>query len=145
MAYHRMSDAEVHAFLTADPARPGVLGTTRKDGRPHLAPVWFVVDDDGTILFNTGTDTVKGRTLKKTGYAALTVQDDRAPFSFVTVQGPVEIIDDLDEVRRWAAVIGGRYMGADRAEEFGARNGVPGEWLIRMTVAHTVSAADVAD
>lgn len=88
---------------------------------------------------------MKGRTLKKTGYAALTVQDDRAPFSFVTVQGPVEIIDDLDEVRRWAAVIGGRYMGADRAEEFGARNGVPGEWLIRMTVAHTVSAADVAD
>lgn len=145
MAYHRMTEAEVHAFLTAEPARPGVLGTTRKDGRPHLAPVWFVVDDDGSILFNTGADTVKGRTLRKTGYAALTVQDDRAPFSFVTVQGPVEIIDDLEEVRRWAAVIGGRYMGADRAEEYGARNGVPGELLIRMTVAHTVSAADVAD
>lgn len=145
MAYHRMTEAEVHAFLTAEPARPGVLGTTRRDGRPHLAPVWFVVDDDGAILFNTGADTVKGRTLKKTGYAALTVQDDRAPFSYLTVQGPVEIIDDLEEVRRWAAVIGGRYMGADRAEEYGARNGVPGELLIRMTVAHTVSAADVAD
>ncbi|MDO5683691.1 MAG: PPOX class F420-dependent oxidoreductase [Propionibacteriaceae bacterium] len=145
MAYHRMSEVEVREFLTAEPARPGVLGTTRKDGRPHLAPVWFVVDDDGGILFNTGADTVKGRTLKRTGYAALTVQDDRAPFSFVTVQGPVEIIEDLEEVRRWAAIIGGRYMGADRAEEYGARNGVPGEWLIRMTVTHTVSAADVAD
>lgn len=145
MGYHAMTPEEVHAFLTADPARPGILGTTRKDGRPHLAPVWFVVDADGSILFNTGSDTVKGRTLRRTGYAVLTVQDDRAPYSFVTVQGPVEIVEDLDEVRRWAAVIGGRYMGADRAEEFGARNGVPGELLIRLQVTHTVSAADVAD
>lgn len=145
MTYHRMSDTEMRAFLTADPARPAILGTTRADGRPHVAPIWYVVDDDGSILFTTGETTVKGRNLRRTGQAALTVQDDAAPYSFVTLEGPVTISDDLAEVRRWAAVIGGRYMGADRAAEYGERNGVPGELLVRLTPTNVISASDVAD
>ena len=143
MAYHRMTDAEALEFL-ASPVRPGMLATTRKDGRPHVAPVWYVVDN-GTLLFNTGSGTVKGRTLTRTGYAALCVQDDQAPFSFVTVEGHVTISEDLDDVRRWAAVIGGRYMGEDRAEEYGARNGVPGEVLVRLTPERILSARDLAN
>ena len=145
MAYRPMSDDEVRAFLTALPARPAILATVRADGRPHVAPIWYAVDDDGTILFNTGETTVKGRNLRRTGYAAMTVDDDVAPFSFVTLEGPVTISSDLDDVRHWAGVIGGRYMGADRAEEYGERNGVPGELIVRLTPAWTVSAADVAD
>jgi PPOX class probable F420-dependent enzyme len=145
MAYHRMTHDQVRAFLTAEPARPAILGTTRADGRPHLAPIWFVVDDDGTIVFTTGADTVKGRNLRRNGRAALSVDDDAPPFSFVTIEGPVAISEDLGEVGRWAAVIGGRYMGADRAQEFGDRNGVPGELLLRLTPERTTSAADVAD
>jgi len=38
-----------------------------------------------------------------------------------------------DELRRWARTIGGRDMGADRADEFGRRNGVPGEPPFRVT------------
>jgi PPOX class probable F420-dependent enzyme len=140
-----MTDDEVRAFLTAEPARPGILGTVRADGRPHVAPIWFAVDDDGTILFNTGETTVKGRNLRRTGWAAMSVDDDVAPFSFVTLEGPVAISDDLAEVRRWAGVIGGRYMGADRVDEYGERNGVPGELVIRLTPQKVVSAADLAD
>ena len=114
-------------------------------GRPHVAPVWFVVDDNGTIVFNTGAETVKGRTLRRTGCAAMTVQDDQPPFSFVTVEGPVAISEDLDEVRTWAARIGGRYIGADRAEEYGERNGVAGELLVRLTATKIISARDLAD
>jgi PPOX class probable F420-dependent enzyme len=145
MPYRPMSADEVRAFLTAMPARPAILATVRADGRPHVAPVWYAVDDDGTILFNTGETTVKGRNLRRTGYAAMTVDDDVAPFSFVTLEGPVTISSDLDDVRHWAGVIGGRYMGADRAEEYGERNGVPGELIVRLAPARTVSAADVAD
>jgi PPOX class probable F420-dependent enzyme len=144
MAYRRMNEDEVRAFLTSDPARPGVLATTRRDGRPHATPVWYVVDDDGTIVFTTGADTVKGRTLRQSGRAAMTVDDDRPPFSFVNVEGPVTISDDLVAVQDWAARIGGRYMGDDRAAEYGDRNGVPGELLVRLTPEHVVSARDVA-
>jgi PPOX class probable F420-dependent enzyme len=145
MGYHRMTDDEVRAFLTSAPARPGIVATVRADGRPHVAPVWFAVDDDGTIVFNTGETTVKGRTLRRTGWAAMSVDDDVAPFSFVTLEGPVTISDDLAEIRHWAGVIGGRYMGADRADEYGRRNGVPGELLVRLTPEKVVSAADLAD
>jgi PPOX class probable F420-dependent enzyme len=145
MPYRPMSADEVRAFLTAMPARPAILATVRADGRPHVAPVWYAVDDDGTILFNTGETTVKGRNLRRTGYAAMTVDDDVAPFSFVTLEGPVTISSDLDDVRHWAGVIGGRYMGAERAEEYGDRNGVPGELIVRLTPERVVSASDVAD
>lgn len=144
MGYQHMSDDEAMDWLGQGRARPGVLATTRADGRPHAAPIWYDVQD-GAIWFNTGADTVKGRNLLRTGQAALTVQDDVAPFSFVTVTGGVEVIDDLDQVRRWAARIGGRYMGAERAVEYGARNGVPGELLVRLVPSHIVAARDVAD
>jgi len=96
-------------------------------------------------MFNTGERTVKGRNLIRDGRAALCVDDERPPFSFVTIEGTVEIISDLIEVRRWAARIGGRYMGAARAEEYGERNGVEGELLIRLRPRAVHSAADLAD
>ena len=146
VGYHSMDDDAILTFLTSAPARPGILATTRKDGRPHVAPIWYVVDDDdNTIVFTTGADTVKGRTLARTGRAALCVDDDQPPFSFVTVEGTVTLSDDVEAVRSWAAVIGGRYMGADRAEEYGTRNGVPGELLVRLTPERIISAFDVAE
>jgi PPOX class probable F420-dependent enzyme len=145
MPYRPMDDDRVRAFLDALPARPAILGTVRADGRPHVAPIWYAVADDGVIVFNTGATTVKGRNLRRTGYAAVSVDDDAAPFSFVTVEGPVAISDDLEDVRHWAGEIGGRYMGAERADEYGRRNAVPGELVVRLTPAKVVSAFDVAD
>ncbi|HEY6426661.1 MAG TPA: PPOX class F420-dependent oxidoreductase [Acidimicrobiales bacterium] len=140
-----MSDAEVAAFLSSVPPRPGVLATVRADGRPHVAPVWYELDDDGSLVFNTGGKTVKGRNLLREGRASLCVDDDRPPFSFVVVEGAVEISADLAEVRRWATRIGGRYMGPERAEEYGARNGVAGELVVRLRPERVVSAQDLAD
>ena len=138
-----MSRDEWLAFLQA-PVRPGLLATTRKDGRPHLSPIWYALDGD-VIVFNTGADTVKGRTLRRDGRASVCVQDDKAPYSFVTVSGTAEWSDELDEVRRWAGIIGGRYMGDGRADEYGARNGVPGELVVRLRPTHVVAYRDVAD
>jgi len=139
-----MTDDEWHAFLRS-PVRPATLATTRKDGRPHVAPVWYDLDDDGTIVFTTGADTVKGHTIRRDGHVALCVQDDRPPFSFVLVEGEAAWTEDPADLAHWAARLGGRYMGAARAAEFGARNGVPGELLVRVTPRRVVGVADVAD
>ena len=48
-----------------------------------------------------------------------------------------------DELRRWATRIGARYMGADRAEEFGKRNGAPGELVVRLRPTKIVADLDV--
>ena len=140
-----MADEQVRAFLTALPARTGKLATVRADGRPHLAPVWYEVDEDWSIVFNTGGSTVKGRNLARDPRASFCVDDQRPPFSFVVVEGVVELGDDLDAVRHWASRIGGRYMGAERAEEYGARNGVAGELVARLQPGRVVSAFDIAD
>jgi PPOX class probable F420-dependent enzyme len=144
MAYHPMDEAEVQAFLRS-PVRTATVATVRRDGRPHVAPVWYDVDDDGAIVFTTGAATAKGHAIRRDGRVALVVQDDRPPFSFVMIEGRASWSDDLDQVRAWAARLGGRYMGAERAEEYGARNGVPGELLVRVTPERVVSAADLAN
>ena len=138
-----MTEDEWWAFLVEAP-RPAILSTVRADGRPHAAPIWIDVED-GAIVFNTGEDTVKGRTLARDARVSIVVQDDRPPFSYVLVEGIAELVDDLDEVRRVATRIGGRYMGADVAEQFGARNGVPGELVVRVRPTKVVSARDVAE
>lgn len=138
-----MTESEWRAFLS-EGTRTGKLATVRADGRPHLAPVWFVVAGD-ELVFNTGAGTVKGRNLARDGRAVLCVDDDVPPFAFVTVEGEARLSEDPAEVREWATVIAARYMGAGRAEEFGARNGVPGELLVRLRIGRVLAEKGVAD
>ena len=144
MPYRPMVEAKVRDFLAGSPPRTAKLATVRADGRPHVAPVWYVMEGD-TILFNTGETTVKGRNLRRDPRASICVDDDRPPFSFVVVEGTVDLSDDPDDLLTSATLIGARYMGAERAEEFGARNGVPGELVVRLLPERVVSAFDVAD
>ncbi len=139
-----MREAEAWAFLAADPPHTGKLATTRLDGRPHVAPIWFALDGD-TIVFTTDAESLKGRTVRRDPRVALCVDDEAPPFSFVTVEGVVEISEEPDALRHWATVIGGRYMGPERAEAYGARNGVAGELLCRIRPTKIVSARNVSD
>jgi len=125
-------------------ARTAKIGIVTKSGAPLVAPIWVARDGDA-IVFNTGAGTTKGRALRRDPRVSLCFDDETPPFSFVTIAGTAEIIEDLPEVRRWAAVIGGRYMGEDQAGAYGERNGVPGELLVRVTPTKTTSAIDIAD
>jgi len=121
---------EVRAFLS-EGTRTGKLAWTAADGRPLVAPIWFVVEGDD-LVFNTGRGTAKGRAIARDPRLALCVDLERPPFGFVQVQGTAAHSEDPAELLRTATAIGGRYMGADRAEEFGRRNGVPGELVVRL-------------
>ncbi|WP_066899599.1 PPOX class F420-dependent oxidoreductase [Mycolicibacterium houstonense] len=134
---------KVIAFLS-EGTRTAVLGWVAADGRPLAAPVWFVVDD-GALVFNTGKDTAKGRALTRDPRVVMCVDDTNPPFAFVQVQGIATISEDPDELLDIATRTGGRYMGAERAEEFGRRNGVPGELVVRVKPTKVHAAFDVAD
>ncbi|WP_406001107.1 PPOX class F420-dependent oxidoreductase [Streptomyces sp. NBC_00829] len=139
---HEMSEEQWQAFVS-EGTRTGKLATVRADGSPHIAPVWFLLDGDDLIL-TTGASTVKGRNLLRDGRVAVCVDDDRPPFSFVTLRGHVEIDEDPEALLDWATRIGERYMGPELAEQYGARNGVPGELLVRVHIDTVVAQADVA-
>lgn len=138
-----MTDEQRRAFLL-EGTRTGILATVRADGRPHAAPIWFTLDGDD-VMFTTGAPTVKGRNLRRTGRALLVVDESSPPFDFVTIEGRVDISQDHDELLHWATVLGGRYMGADQAEEFGRRNAVPTELLVRLRPDKIVALAGIAD
>ncbi|WP_040812996.1 PPOX class F420-dependent oxidoreductase [Nocardia concava] len=125
-----LSDPRVREFLT-EGTRTGKLAFVAADGRPLVAPIWFVLEGD-EIVFNTGKGTAKGRSILRDGRLSLVVDVAEPPYAFVQVQGVAEVSEDLDELVRTATEIGARYMGADRAEEFGKRNGVPGELVVRL-------------
>jgi PPOX class probable F420-dependent enzyme len=134
---------DVVAFLSHG-TRTAKLGFVAADGRPLVAPVWFVVDGQ-QLVFNTGRDTAKGRAFARDPRVVVCVDDENPPFSFVQIQGTVDLSEKPDELIDTATRIGGRYMGADRAEEFGRRNGVPGELVVRLTPTKVVAAFDLAD
>ena len=144
MGDHAMSDNEVEAFLRAMPPHTAKVATTRADGRPHVAPVWFDMDDDGSLVFTTGEASVKGRALRRDPRVALSVDDERPPFTFVVMEGRATVIRDPTELLRWTAKIGGRYMGEARAEEYGRRNATPEELLVRVRPERIVAARDIA-
>jgi PPOX class probable F420-dependent enzyme len=139
----KMTQEEWRAFVSHS-TRTGKLSTVRADGSPHVAPIWFLLDGD-SFVFTTGKDTVKGRNIARDGRAALCVDDDRPPYSYVVLQGRAEISEDHDELLAWATRLGARYMGAERAEAVGHRNAVPGELLVRVRIEKVVSESGVAD
>lgn len=137
----KMSHEEWRAFVLEKP-RPAVAAVTKVDGSPHATPVWIDLDGDD-ILFTTWHQSAKGKALRANPRISLVIQDDQPPFSFVAIMGTATILGDPDEVRRWAARLGGRYMGAEQAEAYGQRNGIPGELLIRVTPRRVVAERDI--
>jgi PPOX class probable F420-dependent enzyme len=139
-----MPEDRWRAFLLERP-RTAKLATTRKDGRPHIAPIWIDLDDDGSIIFTTSSTSVKGRSIKRDPRISMCVDDDRPPFSYVVLEGVATTSEDPEELLRGATRIGGRYMGAGRAEEFGRRNGVAGEMLVRLKPSRVLAREGISD
>ena len=97
------------------------------------------------MVFLTSAETIKGKAILRDARVSLCWDDERPPFSFVTVAGTAKTSTDPEELLRWATVIGGRYMGEDQAEAFGRRNAVPPEMVVRVTPTKVVAKVDVAD
>jgi PPOX class probable F420-dependent enzyme len=139
----RMTKTEYQSFLR-DSARTAVLATVRADGRPHAAPVWFDLDGD-TFVFTTGQNTVKGRNMLRDPRVTLCIDDDDPPFHFVIIEGTAELTSEDPTLLHWATRIGGRYMGTKRADEYGQRNAVPTELLVRVAPEKILAHKNISD
>jgi PPOX class probable F420-dependent enzyme len=144
VGYTDAPDGWWQAFVSALPARTAKLAVVRADGSPHVAPVWVDLDGD-QIVFMTSADTIKGKAILRDGRVALCFDDERPPFSFVTVAGTTTTSTDPADLLLWGTRIGGRYMGAEQAEAFGRRNAVPPEMVVRVTPTRVTAKVDVAD
>jgi PPOX class probable F420-dependent enzyme len=139
---HRMTEEEYKRFLLSR-ARTAILATVRADGRPHAAPVWFDLDGD-TLIFTTGENTVKGRNIRRDPRVTICIDDDNPPFAFAVIEGQAEVAVVDPDLLYWTTRIGGRYMGPDRADEFGTRNAVDDELLVRVTPRKIVAFTELS-
>jgi PPOX class probable F420-dependent enzyme len=141
-----MTPDERRDFLMSSPARTGKLASVRSDGRPHVAPIWYTMDGED-IIFTTWHQTVKAANFTHDNRVSLCVDHERPPFAFVIVEGKVDIQREPghEEMLRWTTEIAGRYMGQAKAEQFGKRNAVEGEWLLRITPTKFIAKMGVSD
>lgn len=144
MGYTSAPDGWWREFIAATPARTAKLAVVRADGSPQVAPVWVDLDGD-QIVFMTAADTLKGKAIRRDPRVSLCWDNETPPFDFLTVNGTVTTDADPEALRYWAGRIGGRYMGAHRADEYAARNGVPPEMVVRVSPTKIIAKVNVAD
>lgn len=97
---------EARALLTAEPLVAHLA--TAHDDRPHVAPLWFNVYDDGIEIATTGR---KLANLRRNPRVALSVQnaEDGHPQWGVTLQGTASVIEDEEESEAALHRINRRY------------------------------------
>jgi PPOX class probable F420-dependent enzyme len=140
----KMDEKEALDFLQHG-TYTGKLATTRKDRRPHVVPIWFVLDDNNDIIFTTGKDSVKAKTIYNNPHVSICVDDQTRPFSFVVVEGQSEIIEEPNDILKWATKIAARYMGEDKAESYGRRNSGKGELLLRVRPSKIIAHKAISE
>jgi PPOX class probable F420-dependent enzyme len=86
-----MSRAEARLFLLAK-RRTAKIATLRRDGSPHVTPIWFNMDGEA-IRLTTWHTSVKGKRLQRDGRLAICVDDEAPPFACVLIEWKAEFID----------------------------------------------------
>ena len=139
-----MTKDEIRSFLLQG-TFTGKLGTINKNGTPHVVPIWYTLDEEDTIIFNTGKNSVKAKNIQRDNRVRLCVDDQVPLYSFVIIDGVAEIIsNEPNELFKWAKIIAARYMGKDKAEEYGRRNSSEEELLIKIKPTKVIGQKDIA-
>ncbi len=62
----RVPDGWWQSFLSVLPAHTAKLAVVRRDGSPHVAPVWIDLDGDD-VMFMTSARSIKGKAILRDG------------------------------------------------------------------------------
>jgi len=92
--------------------RFAVLGTINQDGSPQLTTMWFLLDGD-FIMMNTKAGRTKERNMRRDPRISVCVPDG---YSYVTINGTVEMIDDQQIAQRDIYRLAVRYDGEEEAK-----------------------------
>ena len=127
-----MTREEREQFLVG--VHVGVLSVASVDGGgPLAAPVWYAYQPGGTVNVITGGDSRKATAIRAAGRFSLCTQDERPPYRYVTVEGPVTIEEVSHDERLELAR---RYLGAEGGDAYVSANPTGGQIVFRMSVEH---------
>jgi PPOX class probable F420-dependent enzyme len=145
-----MSKTEIRRFLKKD-TFTGKLATVKKDGSPHVVPIWFVLDyqndkdTSGNIYFTTFSGSVKAENIQRDNRISICIDDQTPPFSFVAIYGTAKLYPyKQKEVLKWATRIAQRYVGKKDSKAYGKRNSGEGAILVQIKPKKITAEKDVA-
>jgi PPOX class probable F420-dependent enzyme len=103
-----MSPGEAQAFLEA--GRTLLVASLHRDGRPHLVPMWYVVED-GKVIFRSFTRSQKIRNLQRDPRLSVLVETGEAYAELrgVMIEGLARLIDDPAYVLALYGKLAARY------------------------------------
>jgi len=147
-----MSKMEIKKFLMHG-TFTAKLATVKKDGSPHVVPIWFVLDDTkdrttkkiGDIILTTYEGSLKARNIERDNRVSICVDDQTPQFSFVTIHGTAKIVrQKYNELLKWNTRIAERYMGKSNAKAYGERNSTEDVILVRVKPTKVIAEKDIA-
>ena len=118
-----MTDAERDAFM-AD-VHVGILAIARQDKGPLALPIWYQYED-GAVVIGMSGNSLKAKLLRAAGRATMTVQTEAPPYKYVSVEGPVEILNEQRDDFEMAS----RYLGAEMGRWYADNNPSTSESVI---------------
>jgi PPOX class probable F420-dependent enzyme len=104
---------EVRSFLEA-PGRFATIATINADGSPHQTVVWFLLEDDDSLIMNSAVGRRWPSNLRRDPRISLTVE---AGLHYVVLRGSVTEIDDGEVAQSHIAAMARRYETPEHAEE----------------------------
>lgn len=104
-----MSKEEREAFLAA--TRVGIVSIAESGRGPVTVPVWYQYEAGGDVCFVTGGASKKAKVLKEVSRASFCVQTETAPYSYVSIEGPVAT--STPDYARHIEEMAVRYLGPE--------------------------------
>lgn len=128
-----MTRGEREAFLAE--VHVGILAVDEPGRGPTALPVWYLYDPvatSGALLVGMDGGSLKARLLRVAGRATFTVQSEVAPYRYVSVEGPVEVLPQLHDPLELAT----RYLGPELGRWYVDNNPTPDPVTARLRPEH---------
>jgi PPOX class probable F420-dependent enzyme len=140
----KLKTEELYAFLGMG-CRTAKIACVKRDGSPVVSPVWFILDGN-ELVFTTMNTSLKYKLISKDPRVSICVENDSYPYGFATIQGIATVQElPLGDLLIWTTKIASRYVPENLVSQFGKRNAIDGEMLIRVSIREYFAFEGIAD
>lgn len=140
----KLEEDALYSFLEAG-CRTAKIACVKRDGSPVVSPVWFIMDDN-ELVFTTMNSSLKYKLMSQDPRVSVCVENDSYPYGFATIEGFATFHELAPgELLLWTTRIASRYVPEGLAEQFGRRNAVDGEILVRVKIMASFAFEGIAE
>jgi nitroimidazol reductase NimA-like FMN-containing flavoprotein (pyridoxamine 5'-phosphate oxidase superfamily) len=125
----KMTKGERETFLAN--LHVGILGISAQGRGPIVIPVWYSYEPGGDVRFSTSEGAKKVDFLKGENRFSLCVQNEKPPYQYVSVEGPILSMEKAD-VEQDLRPIARRYLGEVEGDAYVDETSGEQSILVRM-------------